>query len=302
MSKKFGKGLVAALTGGGVAGFALGIVDKLLNPLKETQDAIDNMLKKSDDIVANAKQFGTTSGKLARLVAIAQSTGLDQQSLFTMLTKFQGAIAEATADPTKETSVRQFAPKLLRDENGKPLKNQPEPDIASLFFEFIQQSQKLNKSDQFLAQKDVFGEKLILKMSDFAQSDLVKQNKLLGGPSAEQLTKGFNKTGDLNDLKDLLTAKRTLNDDFTKSKIINADMVKQQDARAQLDLDRENKQIQSYQSLAEISIATNTVLNWLKEIALKLTDLAVTFSSVNNIIKKIAGARALRLFLKDGKE
>src|SRR4051812_39877327 len=106
IAKKFGKGLLATLTGGGIAGIGLGLIDKLLNPLKETQDAIDRTLKQGDDIVTYAKQFGTTSGKLYRLMQIAKSTGLDEGSFFMLLEKFQATVAEAAADPKKQTSVR----------------------------------------------------------------------------------------------------------------------------------------------------------------------------------------------------
>src|SRR5687767_8200002 len=77
IAKKFGKGLGSILTGGGIAGLALGLIDKLLNPLKDVQEAIDRSLKDSDDLVTNAKQFDTTAGKLAKLVALGKSTGLE---------------------------------------------------------------------------------------------------------------------------------------------------------------------------------------------------------------------------------
>jgi len=283
VAKKFGKGLVTALTGGGIAGLALGLVDKLLNPLKETQEAIDRVLKQGDDIVTNAKQFGTTAGKLFRLQQIAKSTGLDEGSLDQLLTKFQTAVAEAAADPNKQTAVRQFV---------------GQKDIASAFFEFIQSLQKLDKTQQVLVQTEIFGEKQILKMADFLQTDFAKQTKLVGGPSAEKLTPGLEKLAGLNDLKDALEANRTLNDVLKKSATINADMIKSQNERAKLDLKRENDQIKSYQDLAAISNASNEIVNLAKQASLGLTSMLVKVTDLANNVKKLTESRAVKGLLK----
>lgn len=283
VAKKFGKGLVSALTGGGIAGLAIGLIDKLLNPLKETQDAIDKVLKQGDDLVTNAKQFGTTAGKLFRLQQLAKSTGLDESSLDTLLTKFQTAVAEAAADPNKQTSVRKFV---------------GEKDTAAAFFEFIQGLQKLNKTQQVLVQQEVFGEKQILRMADFLNTDFEKQAKLVGGPTSEKLTPGLEKLGDLNDLKDALEARRTLNDTLKKSATITAGMIKAQDARAKLDLDRENKQIKSYNDLAAISNASNEILNLVKEGTLGLTSLLVKVTDLSNNVKKLMDSRAVKGIMK----
>ena len=193
IAKKFGKGLVATLTGGGVAGLALGLIDKLLNPLKETQEAIDRVLAQGDDVVTNAKQFNTTAGKLFKLQQLAKSTGLDASQLDLLITKFQTAVAEAEADPNKQSAVRQFV---------------GEKDTAEGFFKFIQSLQRLDKNAQVRAQQEVFGEKQILKMADFLNTDFAKQSALIGGRSAEEFTPGLEKLGELNDLKDALAVKR----------------------------------------------------------------------------------------------
>ncbi len=244
VAKKFGQGLLAVLTGGGIAGVALGLVNTIINPLKETQDAIDKAIKQGDDVVTNAKQFGTTAGKLFRLQQIAKSTGLDESSLFTLIEKFQGTVAEAKRDPNKVTSVRQFV---------------DQKDTAEAFFQFIQALQKMDKTQQVLVQQEVFGEKQILKMADFLQTDFTKQTKDLGGPSAEKLTPALNKLGDLNDLKDLLEARRNLGDVMSKSRVITADMIKAQDEKAKKELAQDEKRIQSYLDLAAIADASSKI-------------------------------------------
>jgi hypothetical protein len=283
ISKKFGKGLVGVLAGGGIAGAALGIVDKLLNPLKETQDAIDRTLKHSDDLVTNAKQFGTTAGKLFKLQLLAKSTGLDEGSLDVLITKFQGAVAEAKADPNKETSVRNFV--------GKE-------DTAEAFFQFIQSLQKMTKSQQILVQNEVFGEKQILRMNDFLQTDFADQTKKLGGPTSAQLTPGLNKLNDLNDQKDLLTARREQEDVFKKAGIINEGMIKAQDEALKRADKLENDQIKSYQDLAAISAASNELLNLGKEALLGVTSLVVKVTDLAANVKALSSSRAVRGFMK----
>lgn len=283
VAKKFGKGLTTALAAGGIAGIAVGLIDKLLNPLKETQEAIDRVLKQGDDIVTNAKQFGTTAGKLFRLQQIAKSTGLDEGSLDILLAKFQTSVAEAAADPKKQTSVRQFV---------------GVKDTAAAFFEFIQSLQKMEKNQQVIIQQEVFGEKQILRMADFLQTDFAAQNKLLGGPTSEQLTPGIEKIGELNDLKDVLESRRNLNDILKKSKTINEEMIRSQDARAKSDLEKENKQIKSYTDLAAISNASNEILNLVRDAGLGIAGLVVKVTDLTNTVKKLTESSGIKNVLK----
>ncbi len=269
VAKKFGKGLGASLLGGGLAGAALGILDKILNPLKEVQETIDNMLRRSDDIATNAKQFGTTSGKLARLQALAQSTGVDQGNLDMLITKFSTAVAEARQDKTKPSAVRAFA---------------NDTDMAESFFNFIQSLQRVQKTDPkkaLLIQQEIFGEKQILKIADFLQTDFKKQLGLLGGPSAEKLTPAIEKAADLNDLKDRLAATQSLNDLVRKSALINEGMIREQAAAAKRNQDAEDMKIQSYQSLAAISKTSDTILNTVTQAALSLTDIVTKFTDLS---------------------
>lgn len=283
VAKKFGKGLASSLMGGGIAGAALGIIDKILNPLKETQEAIDRTLRSSDDAVTNAKQFNTTPGKLFRLQQIAKSTGLDEGSLDVLIQKFQASVAEAQADPKKVTSVRNFV---------------DQKDTATGFFEFIQALQKMEKGQQILVQQEVFGEKQILRMADFLQTDFAAQSKLIGGPTSEQLNPRLQKLGDLNDLKDVLEARRTLSDTMVKGKVINEGMIRAQDRAEKLTLERENKQIQSYQDLANISNAAEQITNLVKDGVLGLTGLVVKVTDLANNVKKLTESRAVKGIMK----
>lgn len=247
IAKSFGKGIANSLKGGGIAGIGLALIDKVLNPLKETQEAIDRMLKTSDDIATNATQFNTSTGKLFKLVQLGKAQGLDQDNLFQLITKFQTAVAEAKADPSKNSAVQQFTGVT---------------DTAEGFFSFIQSLQKMNRNDQLLVQQQVFGEKQILKMAEFLQSDFPKILKQTGLAKTSDigLGKNLDKLAELEYQDRINQVKRETGDVFTKGALINESMIRERDKAERLALDRENQRIQSYTDLQNLSNTTTQIM------------------------------------------
>lgn len=289
IAKRFGKGLVGALTGGGIAGLALGVIDKLLNPLKEVQESIDRVLHQGDDIVTNAKQFGTTAGKLFKLQQIGKATGLDADSLNNLIVKFQGAVAEATANPTKQTSVRQFV---------------GEKDTAESFFQFIQALQKLDGTQQTLVQQEVFGEKQILKMADFLRSDFGEILKTSGLDKVQSgtLTQAAEKAGSLNDLQDTLRAGQEAKDFVAKSNLLNEDIVRQRSASEQLNLDRENQRIAQFDSLVKISDASTQITALAEQGLTAVATIVTKLTGITDTISKFTGSRLLKGIIGEKKD
>ena len=278
LTKSFGKGLLSAIKGGGIAGIALGLIDKLLNPLKEVQEAIDRTLKSSDDLATNANQFNTSAGKLYKLVTLAKATGLDQENLFMLITKFQTAVAQARANPKDESvnSVRNFV---------------GQKDTAEGFFGFIQSMQKMSKDQQLLVQQQVFGEKQILKMADFLQSvgdpkslQKIVQTTGVGKVTSSKLTGSIDKLANLNDLSDALGAGRDMRDMIAKSGVINESMIRNRDKSEQIALARENQQIKSYNDLAAISQSVDKIMGLVDQgVALVGKLVTVLIPTVNRI-------------------
>lgn len=282
VAKKFHAGMKNLLTGGGITGVALALVDKILNPIKEVQEAMDRMLKQSDDIVTNAKQFGSSTGELAKLQTIAKSTGLDPNDLNVLITKFQTAIAEAKADPTKDTSVRQFA----NDTN-----------MVDSFFQFIQGLQKLDKNQQVLVQKEIFGEKQILKMADFLNTNLVSQREKVGGATSQELTSAIDRTGELNDLSDLLRAQREEMDQLTKGRIITEKMVRQIHEAEIEKLKRENKNIdENFENLKNMSIGVERMQGMMQDAISKLTEMVTSMVDINKKVKDFSNNSFFKYF------
>lgn len=284
IAKSFGKGLGGVLLGGGITGIALGLIDKVLNPLKEVQDSIDKTLTRADDLSTFAKQFNTTSGKLARLQAFGTATGLDSEGVRLLLGKFQGAVAQAQADPTKGSAVSNFV--------GKQ-------DVAEAFFEFIQSLKKLEPVQRNLVQQEVFGEKQILKASEFLNQDFAENARTIGGPSAEQLTQGIEKTAKFSDARDLVRAHREVVDIDKKSRLIKDKDVDSMLRGEKADLDRENKRLQSFDDLKKISLATDKLTKILEDGYLKLAPvlgqyLPSLIDSITTSAKVVEKSRAIR--------
>jgi hypothetical protein len=277
IAKQFGKGLSGALKGGAIAGGAMALIDRLLNPLKEVQEAIEKTLNHSDDLVTNAKQFGTTAGNLAKLQAFGKSTGLDPEALNMLLVKFQTAVAENKQDKTKMTSVAKFG---------------SEKDTAKAFFEFIQALQKTDKNKQLLIQQEVFGEKQILKMSDFLNTDFGSLSKFFKGIDNDKITAAANKLGDLNDLSQTLTAVRELKDIGTKSKIINTGTVNSMEASKAKALQLENERIKNFQSINNmndkmVEIAAN-LEKMVQEVFKQIPEIFKVMNLIVSLLQKAA--------------
>lgn len=279
IAKKFGKGLGKALLGGGIAGIALGLIDKILNPLKEVQEAIDRVLKQGDDLVTYAKQFNTTAGKLAKLQAFGQATGLDQSFLIQLLTRFQTRVAEARQDPNLPSAVREYANRT---------------DTADAFFEFIQSLQKLDKGSQTLVQKQIFGEEAAFRTADFLQADFEKLNKFFSKISADDLTTAAQKTGSLSDLQDALAAQRKLKDFIDKSRVINEKVVREQDQRERINLQRETERIKAYDTLSTISETSTRIMALIEKGLIAVTNMVQKLEVIQDFVKKAKSSRIFR--------
>jgi len=227
IAKSFGRGLKVA----SVAALGAAVLDKLINPLQEVKAAIDRTLGKADDIVTNAKQFNTTTENLLKLRSLGNVRGITNENLDMLLTKFQGSVAAAAANPNDpaNSAVRNYV---------------GEKDTAVAFYNFITQLQKMDKNTQLLIQTQVFGEKQVLKMAEFLQDVGFKESAAsLAKVNFAQVAKATEKNAELNDR---MTANRTvneLNDMTAKARVINSGTIANVNRSEISALNRENGKI-----------------------------------------------------------
>lgn len=250
IAKRFGAGLAKSLKSGAVLGAAVALVDKLLNPLKAADEALASTLTKGSDIQTYANMFGTDAGRLTKLLALGKATGLESQNVYDLLGKYQQQIAQAQANPNEPHLLSQFA---------------NDSDLADSFFSFIQSIQKLDKNQQALIQQQVFGEKQVLRMASFLQQDFADLYKNVGLDqiTAEQIAQAVSHVDKMGAYNDALTANREMQDLVAKAKIITPSMIKMRDKAERAALERENKQLRSYEDLSHLRETADKVLDLL---------------------------------------
>ncbi len=227
IAKGFGRGLKIA----SAAALGAAVLDRLINPLQEVKAAIDRTLGKADDIVTNAKQFNTTTENLLKLRSLGNVRGVTNENLDLLLTKFQGAVAQASVKPN--------------DPNNSSVKNFiNEKDTAVAFYNFIIALQKMDKNQQVLIQQQVFGEKQVLKMAELLQDVGFQESaKSLQGLDFKKAAKGTDKLAGLNDQMDANRTRNVINDLISKATVIDKATVQNMNKSEINALGRENGQI-----------------------------------------------------------
>lgn len=238
VAKKFGSGLKKGILGGGILGAGLAVIGKILNPLKETQEALDRMLKTSDDLSTNATQFNTTAGKLFKLQQFGVAAGLDTEKLYDLMVKFQAKVAEAARNPTKPSVVSEYV---------------KDTDTAESFFKLLQNLKSMESKKQVDAQAQIFGRRDLLDMAELMRMDFAKVQKTIGLKSADVYTGSVNKIAGISDLNDALQARRNARDLEAKGGIINKGMIYSRDAALTQEQNNENKRLQSYKELEDMN-------------------------------------------------
>jgi hypothetical protein len=281
VAKSFGKGIMSALKGGGVVGLAAGLIEKLLNPFDEIKKTIDEALGRADDIKTYADQFNTTSGNLFKLQTLAQAKGLDNDSLRNLIGKFQGAVAEAIADPSKQTSVRQFA--------------KPGQDTTEAFFQYIQGLNKLSPDQKVLAQQEIFGEKQSLKAAEFLnEKDFAGLALRLGLAKGNAYTPIINRGSDLADKNDEFAAIRARQHLEESLPRISESMVVGKNAADALIEQDQRGNLAKFDKAKAASQTMDALTKALQDIIFSNGDLNKTLKTLESTLSRIPGLKGLR--------
>lgn len=269
IAKGFGKGLKAA----SVLALGAAVLDKLINPLQEVKAAIDRTLGKADDVVTNAKQFNTSTENLLKIRALGNVRGVSNENIDQLLTKFQGAVAQAKLNPNDpaNSSVKNYI---------------NEKDTGLAFYNFITQLQKMDKNQQVQVQQQVFGQKQVLKMAELLQDTGFKESaQSLQKVDFAKVAAATEKLATLNDKADADKTVRELNDLIGKAAVIGKGTVANVNKAAINDLNRENGRIgrsgamfTAEENLAKIQDNLEVLLNEL------VTKIPVLFDGLNTVV------------------
>lgn len=227
---KVAKGFGKSLKNAGLLALGGAILERMLNPLQEVKAAIDRTLNKADSIVTNAKQFNTSNENFLKLQALAEMNGLDPDQLDTLLTKFQGAVAQFRANPQDETvsSIANFA---------------GTKDTAKGFLDFITSLQGVSPDQRNLIQQQIFGEKQVLKMAEFLQANFKESAEVLKRMDFKAMADAAKKLADLEQKNKENLVIRNGNDLIQKAKVIGAGTIANVNRSEVNNLARENGQI-----------------------------------------------------------
>lgn len=241
-AKSFGHGLMNAIKGGAIAT----LIEKFLNPLKEIQDSIDKTLEKGSTLSTQAKQFGSSSGELAKLHAFGAASGIDDQQLNILVEKFQSAVTSATQNPGEHSAVRQFV---------------GQKDMVQGFFDFIQNLKKLDETNQLQVQEEVFGAKQTLKMSEFLHADFNELNERFKDINVADLTKASEHIAKLANEDQANKAYNRLQDIIDKSDSLgrSKNVIGLRDTVDQTQLARENDRIERFDQVQSASLKIDKI-------------------------------------------
>lgn len=288
IAKGFGRGLKIA----SIAALGAAVLDKLVNPLQEVKAAIDRTLGQADDIVTNARQFGTTTENLLKIRSLGNVRGLSNENIDMLLTKFQGAVAQASLNPN--------------DPANSAVKNYVgQKDTALAFYNFITQLQKMDKNQQVLVQQQVFGEKQVLKMAEFLQDTGFQESAAsLKKVDFGAVAKAAENIAGLADKNEANKTVRGLQDIIGKSKVINGGTVANINKSEIATLNRENERIGRSAAMFTAEENMANITDNLEKLTNELfTKLPILFDGLNTIVnllrKSVEGWQMIFQLLKN---
>ncbi len=270
-AKSFGEGLKKAISVGAIAS----LLEKFLNPLSEIQASIDKTLEKGSSLSAQSKQFGSSSGELAKLHAFGAASGVDAAGLNVLVEKFQSAVTAATNNPGEHSAVRQFV---------------GQTDAVQGFFDFIQNLKKLGPVQQLQVQEEVFGAKQVLKMSEFLNANFEELNNKFKDIKVDQLTRAVDDISKVADKDQANKAHAALADLINKDNAISQSDVAGIRNRADIaGLNRENDRISRISDIANASLKMDKISeNMEKLVSDVVTRLPIIMDLLTDAIKALS--------------
>lgn len=258
VAKRFGQGLKKAgsmLRFGGMAGAIGAVLGAILTPLEEIDTALNNILAKGDNIQTKAGQYNTTAARYAKLQGAARSADIEEHSIDMMLDRFQDMLGRAK-----------------RGEDNILGNYKDETDTVVAFYKAVKNLQNVEDKDKRASMtSEIFGQKAVGKLAEFLDTDLDRRIRLLfKGTSNRAINASTKKLADLEGEQAILTVKRELRDMLDKAKIVNSEIIGEQDKLARARLARQNAQLATYKEVAKMSEVMEEMKNMLVNLTTKV--------------------------------
>lgn len=249
IAKRFGSAMktsIKAMGWGTLIAIGGAIVANMMNPLKEVNERLKTTLAMAQDAVDRSQQFGSSIANYSMVRALASSKGLDEESLVMMLMRWQEKINESKEGKN---------PILNRYKN--------DTDIVYSMMKGIANIQTMDKATQAKMLNEIFGIRFVGRMNAFVQqSDLGKRlDYITKGFTPSQIESKTKKAERIEDTASLLQARREFSDMIKRYEIVNQDMVKRQDEIEKIRLEKERRDLATYEQRALVQEKIDRTLN-----------------------------------------
>mgnify|MGYP006274502011 CR=1 FL=1 len=264
VARKFGTHLKNSLTkslkvgaGAGLAGI-IGMV--ATNPFEKVKEDLKNLLETGDNIVTRARQFGTPVEKMADIVRVANSVGLD---IDLALQNFASKLQEAREYKAGDTAK---SPALINYVNKK--------DLVENFYDLVRTASKLPAQERGAFLGKIYGDKMQNKLAEFFDQDIDKRIKELRprGISPREEAKRIQKIADLEDEYSKKRARRESEILLAKSRVITKGTINIDDAVERAKANREVRNLSQFEIYARQAALQEELLKSIDEIRAKLMD------------------------------
>jgi hypothetical protein len=185
-SKRFSHGL-RNLMKGAILGFSIGLIEKVLNPLKEIEERIKNLGKKGQSATDLAEKFGTTPGAFLEFQAVGQALGNETDSITEHLQKFADAVILAR----KEIKSNEAFSPTTQIVSGFAKSS----DMVAALRNFFENQSKLPQHQQDINNRLLFGEEASGSFKRLMQADFGKVRKEFKIPSPQALDSAAKNAG-----------------------------------------------------------------------------------------------------------
>lgn len=193
VATRFGRGLKTFLKGGligAVAGAGLGLLEKLLNPVKKLEERMTKLLEEGSDLRELAETFGTTPGRIKQIELAAQSLGVKPDQLKELMTKFADAV---------ETATKEIAAGGELSDTSNVVRNFTRGNRADSFIEFLAGLNAAAPNLRQNGEEKVFGSQLRGGGRRLVETDFATLVARLGIGNEKGLTASATKLGNLAD-------------------------------------------------------------------------------------------------------